>query len=100
MNSKTLCLKKSAIQAAPFQPSHVAKQQRHEQTLAGKMVVIQGKSPSRWSGTIESFGGGWLIVNGEERRWLTDGLLSDVVCNGRFTIDRSAVGYICEVDHE
>ncbi len=97
MQSKTLTLKKPALRPDAANPRPSPKKLRPEQTLTGKTVVVQGKSPSHWNGVVESFDGGWLVLNGEERRWLSDGSLSGVVCKGRFSIDRSAINYICEV---
>lgn len=96
MNSNTLHLKKPAIRPDAVKP----KKARPEQTIVGKAVVIQGKSPSNWNGVVESFDGGWLILNGAERRWMPDGSLSDISCKGRFSIDRSAIGYICEASDD
>lgn len=96
MNSKTLSLKKSVPPMESAKLLLAQKKPRPEQTLINRPVVVQGKSPSHWKGDVESFDGGWLILNGEERRWMPDGSMSEVVCRGRFTIDRSAIGYICE----
>lgn len=65
--------------------------------LTGKHAIVQTKSPSQITGFVESFDNGWLIVEGSERRWLSNGDLSDVVCSGRFTIERSAINFICKV---
>lgn len=65
--------------------------------LTGKHTIVQTKSPSQITGFVESFDNGWLIIEGSERRWLNSGGLSDVVCSGRFTIDRSSINFICEV---
>lgn len=100
MNSNTLTLKKTTSKQGGDKSLQVQKKARVEQCITNKTVVVQGKSPSHWQGVVESFDGGWLILNGKERRWMPDGSLSDVVCKGRFTIDRSAIGYICEVNHD
>lgn len=67
--------------------------------LIGKMVQIQTRSPSHLTGRLESFSGGWVVIDGTERRWNPDGTLSDVVSTGRFTLDRSNLGYLLEVPH-
>lgn len=100
MNSNTLTLKNPTAKQGGDQSLPVKKKARVEQSITNKTVVVQGKSPSHWLGVVESFDGGWLILNGEERRWMPDGSLSDVVCKGRFIIERSAIGYICEVKHD
>lgn len=100
MNSNTLTLKKPTSQADTAKLLQSQKKLRHEQTLINKEVIVQGKSPSHWTGVIESFDSGWLILNGEERRWVPDGSLSGVACKGRFTIDRSTIGYICEANND
>lgn len=100
MNNKTLTLKKSATKQGGDKQWPVQKKPHPEQSVINKSVIVQGKSPSHWRGVLESFDGGWLVLNGEERRWMADGSLSGVVCRGRFSIDRSAIGYICEVNHD
>ncbi len=100
MNRNTLSLKKPAPKPAEEMRQHANKKTRAEQSFINMPVVVQGKSPSHWCGVVESFDGGWLILNGEERRWMPDGSLSEVVCKGRFTIERSAIGYLCEVKHD
>lgn len=100
MSSNTLTLKKSGSKQGGDKQLLVQKKPRIEHAIVNKSVVVQGKSPSHWQGRVESFDGGWLILNGEEHRWMADGSLSGVVCRGRFSIDRSAIGYICEVNHD
>ena len=77
-----------------------AKRNNIEDSLPGKRVEVQGKSPSHWSGVVESFKYGWLILVGEERRWLPDNSLSEPVCKGRFCIERSAINYVCEAEYD
>jgi hypothetical protein len=100
MNSNTLTLKKTTSKQGGDKFLQVQNKARVEQCISNKTVVVQGKSPSHWLGVVESFDGGWLLLNGEERRWMPDGSLSDVVCKGRFTIDRSAIGYLCEANND
>ncbi len=61
--------------------------------LIGKIVQAQTRSPSQLTGRLESFVGSWLVIDGTERRWNPNGTLSDVVATGRFTLDRSNLGY-------
>jgi hypothetical protein len=89
--TKTLTLKK------PENPAQTAQKQRPERSLIGKEVVIQTKSPSRITGRISSFEGGWIVIVGTEHRWLSDGTLSGPITTGEFMIDRSNVTYFLAV---
>lgn len=91
MNTKTLSLKK------PATPAQNAPKQRPEHSLVGQDVTIQTKSPSRITGRIKSFDGGWIVITGTEHRWQSDGTLSGPITSGDFTIDRSNVTYFLEV---
>ncbi len=87
----TLTLKK------PGNPSQPAQKQRPERSLVGKDVIIQTKSPSRITGRISSFENGWIVIDGTEHRWLSDGTMSAPITSGTFSMDRSNVTYIAEV---
>lgn len=93
----TLHLKKTVIRQETAQQPLAKNKLRPESSIIGKSVTVQGKSPSQFKGVVDSFEAGWLVLRGEERRWLPDGSLSEVVCTGRFTIERSAISYVCEV---
>ena len=67
--------------------------------LVGKVVQVQTRSPSQITGRLETFSGGWLVIDGTERRWGADGTLSDVVSTGRFSLERAMVSYLLEVSH-
>ena len=68
--TQTLSVRKPVAQAQP------AQKQRIERTLVGKNVVLQTRSPTRITGTVVSFDGGWIVINGTEHRWQSDGSLS------------------------
>jgi len=89
--TQTLGLKK------PANPAQNAQKQRPERSLVGKDVTIQTKSPSRITGRISSFDGGWIVIVGTEHRWLSDGTMSAPITSGEFSMDRSNVTYIVEV---
>lgn len=89
--TQTLTLKK------PANPAQNIQKHRPERSLVGKGVIIQTKSPSRITGRISSFDGGWIVIVGTEHRWLSDGTMSPPVTSGEFTLDRSVVNYIVEV---
>lgn len=91
MKPTTLTLKKPAAQPQP------AQKQRVERTLVGKEVVLQTRSPTRITGTIVSFDGGWIVINGTEHRWNADGSLSAPITTGTFKLERSVVTYFAEV---
>lgn len=55
------------------------------------------RPPTRITGTIVSFDGGWIVINGTEHRWNADGSLSAQVTAGTFTLERSVVTYFAEV---
>lgn len=93
MNSKTLTLKKPA-------QAQEQKTTRPEKVLVGKQVRLQTKSKHVLIGTIVSFDGGWIVVDGAEYHWQADGQLSGMVTSGRYTLDRSTVQFVAEVDHE
>lgn len=93
MNSKTLTLKKPV--AKPAQQSS-----RPEKTLVGKTVRLQTKSKHVLIGNIVSFDGGWLVLDGVEHHWQPDGQLSGPVLKARFTLDRSTIQFVAEVDHD
>ncbi len=90
-NTQTITLKKST------NPTQNAQKQRPERSLIGKEVIIQTKSPSRITGRISSFEGGWIVIVGTEHRWLSDGTLSGLIISGEFMIDRSNVTYFLAV---
>jgi ribosomal protein L14 len=85
-----------SIKKATGQSQHAPKQ-RVEQSLVGKRVILQTKSPSRICGEVISFENGWLVITGVEHRWLSDGSLSAPVTKGTFTLDRSVITYFAEV---
>jgi len=91
MKPTTLTLKKQVAQAQP------AQKQRIERTLVGKKVVLQTRSPTRITGTVVSFDGGWIVITGTEHRWNPDGSLSAPVTSGTFSLERSVVTYFAEV---
>ncbi len=91
MKPTTLTLKKPAAQP---QPAH---KQRVERSLVGKAVTLQTRSPTRITGTIVSFDGGWIVITGTEHRWNADGSLSAQITTGTFTLERSVVTYFAEV---
>lgn len=91
MISKTLTLKK------PVNSALATQKKRPEYSLVGQDVIIQTKSPSRITGRVNSFDGGWIVINGTEHRWLSDGTLSGPITSGEFTIDRSNITYFLEV---
>lgn len=90
-STQTLGLKK------PANPAQNAQKQRPEQSLVGHDVIVQTKSPSRITGRISSFDGGWIVIAGTEHRWLSDGTLSGPITSGDFTIDRSNITYFLKV---
>ena len=89
--TQTLSVRKPVAQAQP------AQKQRIERTLVGKSVVLQTRSPTRITGTIVSFDGGWIVITGTEHRWNADGSLSAQITTGTFTLERSVVTYFAEV---
>ena len=72
-NTQTLTLKKSAPSASAGQ------KQRPERSLVGKAVTLQTRSPTQITGVIQSFEAGWVTITGSERRWQSNGDLSDPV---------------------
>ena len=91
-NTKTLTANK------PQQPNSLVAKSRPSHRLLGKLVTIQTKSPSRIVGEIRVFDGGNIVIVGTEYRWLPTGEMSAPVTTGQFTLDRSNVTYICEVE--
>ena len=89
--TQTLSVRKPVAQAQP------AQKQRIERTLVGKNAVLQTRSPTRITGTVVSFDGGWIVIEGTEHRWNTDGSLSGPVAAGTFTFERAVLNYILEV---
>ena len=79
--TKTLTLKKSAPLV------NAGQNQLPERSLVGKAVT----------GTIQAFENGWIVIAGTERRWQSDGSLSDPVTTGTFTLERAVIMYIAEV---
>ncbi len=62
MISKTLTLKK------PVNSALATQKKRPEYSLVGQDVIIQTKSPSRITGRVNSFDGGWIVNNCTEHR--------------------------------
>ena len=89
--AKTLTLKKSAPLV------NAGQNQLPERSLVGKAVTLQTRSPTRITGTIQAFENGWIVIAGTERRWQSDGSLSDPVTTGTFTLERAVIMYIAEV---
>ena len=81
--TQTLSVRKLVAQAQP------AQKQRIERTLVGKNAILQTRSPTRITGTIVSFDGGWIVITGTEHRWNTDGSLSAPITTGTFTLERA-----------
>ncbi len=93
MNTKTLSLKKPVQK--PAQQSA-----RPEKSLINKSVRLQTKSKHVLIGIVVSFDSGWLILDGCEHHWQPDGTLSGPMSKGRYTLDRSTIQFIAEVDHD
>ena len=85
----------------PVTPTSLPRHETREHKVLLALVispVIQADYTGGWrlSGYIKSFDYDWLVFNGTEFRWQSDGSLTGPITTGTFTLDRSNITYLCE----